>query len=85
MSPLGLLALLLAFSCLGVLAHDLLRRRTAFAQFAASRTRRPRTFWLGIAGWSACLLGCLLVVTAEYGRQVCGEDECTVTLRLAAP
>jgi len=85
MSTLGLAALLLALSCLGILVHDLLRRRTAFAQFAASRTRRPRRFWLGIACWSACLTGCLLVVAEDRLHQLChGQSPCTIILSVPA-
>ena len=78
-------ALALGLICLGVLAHDLRTRRTAFAQFAASRNRRPRTFWLGIACWAACLAGSLLVALAEHERQVCSrQDSCITTVEVSA-
>jgi len=85
MTSLGLLAVALAALCLGVLVHDLRRRRTMFAQFAAHRAHRPRTFWLGIACWAACLTGCLLVMVAEHERQVCaGQHPCILTIELSA-
>ena len=85
MTTTGFAALALGLICLGVLAHDLRTRRTAFAQFAASRTGRPRTFWLGIACWSACLAGSLLVAFAEHERQVCdGQNPCVVTVEVSA-
>jgi hypothetical protein len=51
---------------MAVLVHDVRSQRTAFARFAAGRVHQPATFWLGIAGWSACLAGSLLVVLADY-------------------
>jgi hypothetical protein len=81
MSFMGLVALALGLACFAVLVHDLRVRRTAFAQFAAARAKRPLSFWLGIAGWSACLSGCLLVSLADLGRQACGgRDPCTITI-----
>jgi len=81
----GLVALALGLTCFAVLVHDLRIRRTAFAQFTAARTNRPLAFWLGIAGWSACLSGCLLVALADSGRQVCGgRYPCTITIEAPA-
>jgi len=80
MSALGVLALLLAGACSGVLLRDLRLRRTAFAQFAARRASQPTIFWLGIAGWSACLAGSLLVALADHGGQACGPVPCTASM-----
>ena len=83
MSALGLIATGLAIACTGVLVHDLWRRRTAFAQFAAGRSAHPGLFKLGIAAWCACLLGSSIVVVEELGREACeGADPCTVTIRI---
>jgi len=70
MSFVGFLAMALAIGCAAVLVHDLRRRRTAFGQFAASRGRAPRVFWLGIACWGACVTGAMIVALDDHGRQV---------------
>jgi len=81
MSALGLVALLLAAACCIVLIYDLRLRRTAFAQFAAGRASRPTVFWLGIAGWGACLAGSLLVALADHDRQACdGRMPCAAKM-----
>jgi hypothetical protein len=85
MTTTGIAALVLGLVCLGVLVHDLRARRTAFAQFAATRTGRPRTFWLGIACWGACLTGSLLVAFAEHERQLCeGQHPCVISVEVSA-
>ena len=86
MTVLGLIAAGLAFTCTGVLLHDLYYRHTAFAQFAAGRRAAPRLFRLGIAAWSACLLGATLVAVEDLGQKVCGgADPCTITIRASQP
>lgn len=67
MTALGMIAAGLAFACIGVLVHDLWYRHTAFAQFAAGRRANPRLFRLGIAAWSACLLGSTIVALEDLG------------------
>ena len=86
MSALGLIAAGLAFTCTGVLLHDLYYRHTAFAQFAAGRRANPRLFRLGISAWGACLLGATLVAMEDVGQQVCdGADPCAITIRASQP
>ena len=80
MSAVGWIAALMAVACAWLLVLDLRARRTAFAQFAASHRRHPSLFWIGIAGWAACLAGCLLVVLKERpaADPCAGEENCVV-------